>query len=1467
MYDHGGMNRVYRLIWNRAKRLWVVAPERAKGGGFVVGSIVVAGLSVAASEALADPGPNTLPTGGQVVAGSASISQSGANMTVTQATSRGIINWQSFDIGSSASVEFKQLDASSVTLNRVTQGAGSVIAGKLSANGKVYVVNPNGVLFTKSAQVNVGGLVASTADIANADFMAGKEVFTTNGATGSVINQGIITAGEGGQVVLIGGTISNQGTITARNGNVALAAGSRVTLDAGANGHLKIAVDGATTATLIENGGLISASGGQVLMTAQGASAAVSSVVSNTGTVEAQTIGSKAGKIELLAGMQGGEVKVGGVLDASAPAGGDGGFVETSAAKVSIEPDARVTTLAANGKSGNWLIDPYNVTISTDADSGSGFTATANDTVINVTTLTNALASTGVTITTGTGGSQAGNITVAAPISWSANTTLTLNAAGDIYIDKNITATGNSAGLVLNYGSGKDYHLRGGARITLPGSNSAFSAGGSAFTLIRSLNDLNNVRNATFTNHAIVADIDASATTGWNGGAGFTPISGMSGQFHGLGHVIDGLFINRPGSVNVALIGNTTNIVRDITLSNVNITGGSRVGSILGTASGTTLSNIHATGSVRAMIEQGGGLVGVMDSSTILNSSAAVNVTGVTQTGGLVGRARYSNISDSYATGSVTGTGTFTGGLVGGTDMGGTLARVYASGKVTGTTDVGGLIGGPVAGGLATVTNGYWDSGTTGQPSSYGNEVTSVNARNQATYAGFDFTNTWIMYEGATRPMLRSEHSSVIATPAALQLMAMNLDADYELFANIDFGTMFDAVNGRYAGLWGSNGFAPIGSSATPFTGTYDGKGYSISNLTIARPSASEQGLFGVIGTGGAVKNVRLFSATVSGQSQIGALAGINHGVISGSFSDATVHGGGDDVGNLVGQNSGSITNSFATGSTYGGGSSVGGLVGLNSGVGSLLNTYATGSVDGDGTANNLGGLVGYNTGQATITNSYATGSVLNGQAEANIGGLVGNQNSGTISASFWNTETSGLANGVGTGSATGLAGLDTAGMMALSNFSEAAWSVDDQGGTTSVWRIYDGYTAPMLRSFMTSLTVTGGTATKTYDGSAVSSDVGTLAYSPNPYTAGNVLGTALYIASSANAETYTGSNLMLAGLYSTQFGYDITTTAGTLTIDKATLTVTVADASKTYNGLAFTGGSVSYSGFVNNETAAVLGGTLAFGGTSQGAVNAGSYAITASGLTSDNYAFDYVAGTLTVNKAALTVSANDVTKTYDGRAFTGGSVSYSGFVNNETAANLSGTLTFGGTSQGAVHAGSYNITASGLASQNYAIDYTDGMLEIAKAALIVKAGSQTISVRDNLPPLSFGVEGDGIGQGDSIETIFAGELAVNTAGHKPGSYSITQGTLHLVSDDYELVGFVPGTLIVKANTIGVPTGGTISRAIRSSLPSRPGDLVANDNASLLAADGHPNARRKAFADKKRFLKFASVLFKLDDDN
>jgi hypothetical protein len=193
-----------------------------------------------------------------------------------------------------------------------------------------------------------------------------------------------------------------------------------------------------------------------------------------------------------------------------------------------------------------------------------------------------------------------------------------------------------------------------------------------------------------------------------------------------------------------------------------------------------------------------------------------------------------------------------------------------------------------------------------------------------------------------------------------------------------------------------------------------------------------------------------------------------------------------------------------------------------------------------------------------------------------------------------------------------------------------------------------------------------------------------------------------------------------LAGLN----GYQLALADGVLTVNRAPLTVTASDAVKTYDGLAYVGGNgVSYAGFVNGEAASVLGGSLAYGGSAQGAVNAGAYGLTASGLSSGNYAITYAPGTLMVNKAALTVTANDAAKTYDGLAYVGGNgVSYAGFVNGETALVLGGSLAYGGSAQGAVNAGAYGLTASGLSSGNYTITYAPGMLTVSKAALTVTA-------------------------------------------------------------------------------------------------------------------------------------------------
>src|ERR1019366_8153691 len=253
-----------------------------------------------------------------------------------------------------------------VALNRVTGSDPSSILGSLNANGKGFLVNPNGILFGANSQVNVGGLVASTLNITDANFIAGRYSFSGPGG-GTVLNQGSINA-SGGYVALLGGSVTNQGLITANLGTVALASGNAITLDVAGDGLLNVTVDRGAINALVQNGGMIQANGGKVVLTAQAAGLLLKTVVNNTGLIEAETIGSRNGVISLLGDMQGGTVNVGGTLDASAPNGGGGGFIETSAANVKGATDARVTTAAAQGKTGSWLIDPVDFTIQAGHD-------------------------------------------------------------------------------------------------------------------------------------------------------------------------------------------------------------------------------------------------------------------------------------------------------------------------------------------------------------------------------------------------------------------------------------------------------------------------------------------------------------------------------------------------------------------------------------------------------------------------------------------------------------------------------------------------------------------------------------------------------------------------------------------------------------------------------------------------------------------------------------------------------------------------------------------------------------------------------------------------------------------------------------------------------------------------------------------------------------------------------------------
>jgi filamentous hemagglutinin family protein len=1160
MKRHASLNHIYRLVWSRVKNAWIAVSEISKGQGKSGRGKALRRTAVATALSLAfTPLVHANPMGAQIVSGSASIASSGNLLTVTNSPNA-IINWQSFSIGANQTTNFIQQSASSAVLNRVVTNNPSSLLGTLTSNGQVYLINPAGILVGQGAKIDVAGLVASTLNISNTDFANGKLNFTATPNAGAVGNSGTITTPEGGSVYLVAPQVENNGIITTPKGETILAAGSAVQLVDTATPGVTVQVTGsATTAT---NLGQIIADTGRI--------GVVGAVVNNSGTLNANSLVSQGGKIFLrasnnvtaggvisaqgigggaisvLADKQNGSVNVTGTLDASAPSSGNGGFIETSAAQVNIASNAKVTTAAAMGLSGSWLIDPKDFTIA----------ATGGD--ITGATLSSELGGGNVTIQNSSGANgTSGNINVNDTVTWSANK-LTLNAYNNININTTMNASG-TASLALKFGQGavassgntSQYTFGNGAQINLPAGNTFSTTQGSNgvaknFTVITGLGsygsvtgtDLQGMNGNLSVNYALGSNIDALVTATWGGGLGFTPIGSSfytpyTGVFDGLGHTISGLNINfQSGTLTTYAIGlfgrtSATAVIRDIGLtggsivgsnlyfvgglvggnygtitnsySTVNIIGnsngtgglvgsnfgkisnsyatgnvsgtspgnGSFVGGLVGNNSGA-VSNSYATGSVSGSALVGGLIGDNYGAGAISNSYATGSVTGSQYVGGLVGRSTGGAISNSYALGNVGGTVNIIGGLVGYLS-GGTINTSYAVGNVYGSSSTtGGLIGSKAGG---TVTNSYWDTTTSGQATSAGGVgKTSAQMLTASSLTGFTFTttpgatgNNWVIVDtdgslnnagsvaGATFPMLASEYSTTISNAHQLQLMVMAPAANYVLFADISAMATYTGTD-----VWSSAGFAPVGNATTKFTGSLDGHGHSILNLTINRPTASYAGLFGYTGATAAIRNVALVGDSIIGASNVGGLVGYNLGVISNSYTIGNVSGTNDvggvagsnggtisssytsgsasgtgNVGGLAGYNNGTVSNSYANGNATGS-SNIGGLVGGNYGTATIINSYSSDSVSG---TNNLGGLVGRNDISSTINDSYANGSVTGGAGSSNVGGLAG-YNLGTISNSY-STESTVGASAVG-----GLAGANSGTI----NTSYAAGSVSGSG-------------------------------------------------------------------------------------------------------------------------------------------------------------------------------------------------------------------------------------------------------------------------------------------------------------------------------------------------------------------------------------------------------------------------------------
>ena len=784
------MNNSYKLVYSEALNTWVAVAEHVSARGkksavrlvtaaaLLAGGAVGTGWALAAPPLITPPAVNQLPTGGQVAAGTVNISQTqtatAASMLVQQSSNRAIVNWQSFNVGANAKVNISQPSSSSVLLNRVLDTNPTQIFGQINANGQVFLTNPNGVYFAPGSSVDVGSFTATTHSISDADFLAGKYNFNRNGATGSIVNEGNISAGFGSYIALLAPEVRNQGVVVAKvGGNVAMAAGESYQLQFNSNNQLtNVLVTPSTVETLVENGNAVLAPGGLIIMSAQAASSLLGGVVKNSGSISATGLVNDGGTIRLTAtnkieltststisadaahnsagnggridiitdlGNATGITHVDGSISAKGGAqGGDGGFIETSANRLTIANSASVTAEAFNGTAGTWLLDPYDFTV---ASSGGDVTGAAIQTALattDVTIQTNAanVACTNVTCASGT--SSLGDIYIKDSIAWSSSKTLTLNAYNNIYVGTStaggsLTLTGTAKLVMVACGGNTTCSAYYANPTSGVGSVLMGMAGSPTSGLLTNQNGFNGQINvsSTATNPII---INGRNYTVINDVAGLTAITTSAAGTNHSGSTNNGYYVlgsDITSALTSSIIatdyhkyfsgyfngfGHTINVA----LTNGNM-------GLFSQAYSFVFSNLGVKGSIANTSSQYiGGIVGNipgwsngLNDGTILNTYNAANITSSgnnVRLAGIIGSTNYATLSNVYNTGSITVTsGTwvpnagYVVGLVGYANK--VIAtNVYNTGAMSASTGqtvsgVAGLFG--FVGGGSIITNAY----------------------------------------------------------------------------------------------------------------------------------------------------------------------------------------------------------------------------------------------------------------------------------------------------------------------------------------------------------------------------------------------------------------------------------------------------------------------------------------------------------------------------------------------------------------------------------------------------------------------------------------------------------------------------------------------------------------------------------------------------------------------------------------
>lgn len=780
--DHAGDYRLAAVLTACNIRRTVVTQNAC-----LLMQVAAAVVSASCASSVFAAGP--LPQGGHFSAGLGSIDTRATSIHVTQTSSRGVIDWSGFSIGSGNRVVVD--NGSGATLNRVTGRSISSIDGTLSATGSVYLINPQGVVVGSRGVVSAGGrFVAATLAVDANAFMAGDDLTLNASGNGVVLNLGKISS-SGGDVFLISrNRVENRGEIDAPEGTVELVVGRQVLLHDNTGGAQVFVQSGSHGS--VYNSGTIKAA--QISL--QAADGNVFALAGRHSELRATGTAVRDGRVWLVA--DGGAVHAHGDIAAS-NADGSGGTVDMNGAAFHFE---------------NVAIDAAQWNLSTPAYTAGPLSAAVLARVLS--------GGTSVKI------DATGDINMVSTLRWTGGASLTLDARRTIHIGPTTTigntGTGNlilradskgsnNGGSVINRGT-IDWSRGIGVVAALYDSNGTYRAGTvkrnvvwtpapfsglrsqfTAYQLVNSRADLENVSNHLSGVYALGKDIDFSVSADEFRGIGGPANAAFTGQFDGMGHVISNVILRatedaqtNPGLFNA--IG-TTGVVRNLSVENAysNAAVPGPVGILAGLNQGL-ISNSHTSGAAQQAFAGpgGGGLVGQND-GTIERSSSSVSAGGADASAGL---AVINNglIVQSFSTGNFGGAGrSYGGGLV--STNNGTITQSYWTGS-SASPDVGGIANDnqgtisesfaasaavphtfpQVVGGIASNNDGtiandvFWDaqmSGATegvlrGTPLPASNGLTTAQMSMASSFGPtWDFSpkGTWVIPEGGTHPILR----------------------------------------------------------------------------------------------------------------------------------------------------------------------------------------------------------------------------------------------------------------------------------------------------------------------------------------------------------------------------------------------------------------------------------------------------------------------------------------------------------------------------------------------------------------------------------------------------------------------------------------------------------------------------------------------------------------------------------------